>query len=175
LAQWEFAPKVKSGKQLGQSGCFRLSPGVTRWKGAQPGQFRDKSWQRPSNRSYANSCADECAWISRRLRRRRHLLRNKSGRRTELEAERAKLQADVEREIDLIVADMHAQLPRHRTSYIGVAYARYSTEFQHSVSDQIRGILEFAVKNRILVPREHVHFDLATRGCKEAGRQLTSH
>jgi DNA invertase Pin-like site-specific DNA recombinase len=62
---------------------------------------------------------------------------------------------------------MHALLPREKASSIGIAYARYSTEFQHSVGDQIRGILEFAVKNGIFIPRENIFFDLATRGCKE--------
>jgi transposase len=62
---------------------------------------------------------------------------------------------------------MHALLPRHKASAIGIAYARYSTEFQHSIVDQIRAIFEFAVKQMIFIPREHIFFDLAVRGCKE--------
>lgn len=96
-----------------------------------------------------------------RLRRRGH--RNRG----EIDAERTKLQYDVNREIDDVVAEMHAMLPRQQAFSIGAVYARYSTEFQHSIADQVRGIFEFAVKNKIFISREHIFFDLAVRGCKE--------
>lgn len=62
---------------------------------------------------------------------------------------------------------MHALLPQRKAATIGIAYARYSTEFQHSIADQIRGIFEFAVEQRIFIPRDHIFIDLAVRGCKE--------
>jgi DNA invertase Pin-like site-specific DNA recombinase len=62
---------------------------------------------------------------------------------------------------------MHALLPRGKASQIGIAYARYSSEFQHSVGDQVRAIFEFAVSHGIFIPRDLVCFDLAMKGCKE--------
>jgi site-specific DNA recombinase len=62
---------------------------------------------------------------------------------------------------------MHAQFPRHKASATGIAYARYSTDFQHSIGDQIRTIFEEAIKKGIFIPREYVFFDTAVRGCKE--------
>ncbi|MCE9532801.1 MAG: recombinase family protein [Planctomycetes bacterium] len=85
----------------------------------------------------------------------------------EIEAERRRLQEEVEKAIDEVVAEMHASLPRHRAKSVGVAYARYSTEFQHSIGDQIRGIFESAIKLGIFIPREHIFYDLAVPGCKE--------
>src|SRR5208283_64602 len=57
--------------------------------------------------------------------------------------------------------------PRHRAQHIGAVYARYSSRFQQSVADQIRGCLEAAVKQGIFVPRENIFFDLAVRGSKQ--------
>ncbi len=100
-------------------------------------------------------------------RRRSHPQRRGSRRSREIEAERKQLEESVERQIDVLAAEMHAILPRHKASTVGIAYARYSTEFQHSVADQVRGIFEFALKQMIFIPRDHIFFDLAVRGCKE--------
>jgi site-specific DNA recombinase len=59
---------------------------------------------------------------------------------------------------------MHLQVPRTSTSTIGTAYARYSTDFQHSILDQVRGIFEGAAKLGIFIPREHVFFDIGISG-----------
>ncbi len=93
----------------------------------------------------------------------------RGGRRSkqEIDEERRKLREETEQAIDAIVAEMHGILPRHLASSIGVAYARYSTEFQHSIADQIRGIFEAAIKLGIFIPREYVFYDLAISGSKE--------
>jgi len=49
---------------------------------------------------------------------------------------------------------------------VGVIYARYSTDFQHSIGDQIRANFEWAVRNRIFVPRELIFYDVAITGKK---------
>jgi hypothetical protein len=101
-------------------------------------------------------------WPKNRVRVRR-------GRRSkaEVEAERKELQQRVKREIDAIVAEMHELLPLGKAASIGAAYARYSSEFQHSIGDQVRGIFMGAIKLGIFIPRESVCFDLAVPGCKE--------
>ena len=73
----------------------------------------------------------------------------------------------MEREIDVLYAEMHDKMSRADRSVIGIAYARYSTDFQHSVVDQLRAIFEHAIKLGIYIPREYVFFDLGVRGCKE--------
>ena len=53
-----------------------------------------------------------------------------------------------------------------KTDYVGAVYARFSTKFQDSISDQVRKCLEFAQKDGIYVPLENIHYDLATKGMK---------
>jgi hypothetical protein len=95
--------------------------------------------------------------------------RGRRGRRSriEIEAERKTLREQTEKEIDALVAEFHRLLPREEAQAIGVAYARYSSEFQHSIVDQVRGIFEAAVNLGIFIPREMVFYDIAVRGCKE--------
>ncbi len=85
----------------------------------------------------------------------------------EIQRERQELHERTGREIDQIVSQYHAQLPRNRAKAIGAAYARYSTRFQDSIADQIREILEYAVKDGVFVPREMIFFDLAVKGFKK--------
>jgi site-specific DNA recombinase len=70
------------------------------------------------------------------------------------------------REIDAIVAEFHALLPLTAAIAVGIAYARYSSRFQDSIADQIRAIFQYAVANKIFIPREFVFFDMAQRGGK---------
>ncbi len=49
----------------------------------------------------------------------------------------------------------------------GAIYARYSSRYQHSIADQVRGCLQAATQQGIFVPREYVFFDLAVRGAKQ--------
>ena len=70
------------------------------------------------------------------------------------------------REVADIVAECHARLPRRDAVDIGAAYARYSSKYQDSIADQVRTILEDAVKRRVFVPLEFVFYDLGVRGFK---------
>jgi hypothetical protein len=70
------------------------------------------------------------------------------------------------REIRELVAEFHARLPREQAPDIGAIYVRYSTRFQDSVADQVRALLEMALRERVFVPLEFVFFDLAVRGYK---------
>ena len=72
-----------------------------------------------------------------------------------------------QQEMDAIVADFHAQLPREKAQSLGAVYARYSTSFQDSLADQVRSLFEAAVRQRIFIPAENVFFDAAVRGGKE--------
>jgi len=81
-------------------------------------------------------------------------------------AERKRLHEETVAAVDRIAAEAHAKLPRSMAQSIGAIYARFSTLFQDSAVDQIRELYDFAVANKIFVPREYVFFDLGVRGCK---------
>jgi DNA invertase Pin-like site-specific DNA recombinase len=87
-------------------------------------------------------------------------------KRSEILAERRARAVKTAQEIDRLIAEAHAKLPRHLAKTIGAIYARFSTWFQDSAEDQVRTMLEYAVANGIFVPREHVYFDLGVRGHK---------
>src|SRR5262249_59306970 len=77
----------------------------------------------------------------RRPRRRRGGPRS----RDEIETERRRQLEEVWLEIDALLAEAHAKLPRRRAKGFGCIYARFSTRFQHSIADQVRACLEVAV------------------------------
>ena len=83
------------------------------------------------------------------------------------EAERSRHRDQYNLEIDRLVADVHARLPRGQAQDIGAIYARYSSQFQDSISDQVRTLLESALAQQIFVPREFICFDNAVGGAKE--------
>ena len=64
------------------------------------------------------------------------------------------------------MAEFHKKLPHKSAESIGAVYCRYSTRFQDSIGDQVRKIMEDAVRRGIFVPRENVLFDMAVRGYK---------
>jgi site-specific DNA recombinase len=70
------------------------------------------------------------------------------------------------REVEEVYAEYLARFPRDKATVTGVVYARFSTRFQDSIADQVRTVLEHALKLSIFVPREFVFFDLAIRGFK---------
>jgi hypothetical protein len=84
-----------------------------------------------------------------------------------VDAERQKLHDETDREIDAVVAEFYAILPRERARCVGAIYTRYSSRYQHSITDQVRGCLQTAVQQGIHVPREFVFADLAIRGTKQ--------
>src|SRR5262249_29284755 len=87
--------------------------------------------------------------------------------RSEVEEERRQLYELTSREIDLVAAEFDEQIRKAEAATVGAIYARYSSRFQHSISDQVRTLYEAALKQGICVPREYVFFDMAVRGYKE--------
>jgi DNA invertase Pin-like site-specific DNA recombinase len=86
-------------------------------------------------------------------------------RRKDREAERQRLREETERELDALFAEFGWKaLPG---APIALIYARYSTEFQHSVVDQVRACLEEAIRLGLAVARDHVFYDLGVSGYKE--------
>src|SRR5690606_38221823 len=83
-----------------------------------------------------------------------------------IDGERKRLWDRTTQEVDKLVAEHHASMPRSRSKSIGAVYARYSTRFQDSIADQVRAILDEATKLQIHVPRNLVFFDLAVSGVK---------
>lgn len=89
-------------------------------------------------------------------------------RRRDAEARRRDQLEATREEIARIAADYHSRLPRQAAIGIGVIYARFSTRFQDSIADQVRACFEAAVARGLFVPTNHICFDLAVRGAKEA-------
>jgi len=69
-------------------------------------------------------------------------------------------------EIRQIVSEYHMLLPRQEAKAVDAAYARYSSRHQDSVADQIRTIMNDAIRKGIFIPLENVFLDLAVRGVK---------
>ena len=82
------------------------------------------------------------------------------------EAERKRLHDETVAAADRIAAEAHVKLPRSMAQAVGAIYVRFSTLFQDSAADQIRELYDFAIENKIFVPREYVFFDLGVRGYK---------
>ena len=88
----------------------------------------------------------------------------------QITAEKAAFAAEVEQQIDALLEEYHTILPQEKAEAIGAAYLRHSTRFQDSVLDQLRGILDCAVKKGIFIPRTKIYFDLGVSG-KRVNRQ----
>jgi len=149
-------------KEFGPSGHSRSLPVVPGPGGADPGQNRDKSpsrFQPDSVLIFVMICAVALLAMA---------AGNLGSPRPESESERerkAKLKRTWD-EVRELVAEYHGRLPREHAAAIGAAYARYSTRGQDSVVDQIRTILDDALRKKIYIPLEHVFFDLGVRGAK---------
>jgi DNA invertase Pin-like site-specific DNA recombinase len=157
-------------KDLGQSGQNPSFLVATRWEGGRPGQIRDKfgSFSRCDNLTDWPQRREEHWALPLADRRRRWAARPKGSRKPTAASERRRLLLEqVNREIDQLVVDFHALLPRSEAKQTGGIYARYSTEFQHSVLDQVRSLLEYAVREGIFVPRDCIFIDLSEKGGKE--------
>ena len=76
------------------------------------------------------------------------------------------LQARTEKEVQETYQMYLNQVPLERWPTFGAVYARFSTKDQDSASDQVRKCLEFALREKIYVPIENIHYDIATRGSK---------
>ncbi len=147
---------------------FPVVPGCG---GGAPGQNRDKfgPGENPSE-NHDPPVGEDALFLGPtwdRGRRRCHQRRKGPRSRQEAEDERRQLQEATDRDIDQIVAECPALLPRDKAKVIGAVYARYSSRFQHSISDQVRALFEAALKQDIFIPRSHVFYDMAVRGYKE--------
>ena len=150
--------------ELGQSGCSRLLPVISGRGGHQPGQKRD-NFSRPI--FTLESILGVVLILSLAV----GMVRADEGQvrprtKAEIRSERTALYERTSREIDQIVAQFHDKLSRQAANGIGAIYCRYSTRFQDSIGDQVRKIMEEAVRLGIFVPRENILFDLAVRGYK---------
>jgi hypothetical protein len=88
----------------------------------------------------------------------------RSRSRKETQEARKRLHEKTSAAADQIAAEAHVKLPRSAAQSIGAIYVRFSTLFQDSAVDQIRALYDFAVENKIFVPREYVYFDLGVLG-----------
>jgi DNA invertase Pin-like site-specific DNA recombinase len=84
----------------------------------------------------------------------------------EVRREREAQRQETDRALDRLVAEFHAQLPRDRATQSGAAYARFSTRFQHSILDQVRSLMEAAVRMGVFIPRDQIFYDLAVSGTR---------
>jgi site-specific DNA recombinase len=154
---------------LSAAGCSSSFPVVSRCGVTEPGQIRDKSesilgllggWFSALLSAAALAVITPCQG------------NGQPRKRSEILAERRARYEATNREIDRLVADAHSRLPRHLAKTIGAIYVRFSTWMQDSAEDQVRNILEFAIRDGIFVPREFVYFDLAVRGYKNSREGL---
>lgn len=166
--QW-FDLNPLGGQRKPLPGWSRIVPVTPGCGEAGPGQNRDKSSPRPSGRNRPEPAVPTLPYRTRQRVLFWIRLGGRRGRRSrvEVEAERRQRRENTDRELDTLVAEFHRILPRSDAESVGIVYARYSSEFQHSIVDQVRAIFEAAVKLKIFIPREWVYYDIAVRGCKE--------
>ncbi len=177
LAPAHFAHNTRCLRNLGQSGWSPSWPiipdrGVTR-----PGQNRD-------NYSIANIITERTScerlvgptrlgidlFIDRRSLNQPHGQDRRKRPRSKDEIDKAnkELYRKTCAEIDEIHRQYIAKLPANRPAAKAVVYARYSTRFQDSIADQVRSLLDHALRLDIFVPRGLIFFDLAVRGIKKS-------
>lgn len=94
--------------------------------------------------------------------------------RAEIQIDRDAVLEAVTKEIDEIHAAYREEISPRTALSTGAAYARHSTCSQGSAPDQVRGILNEAIKKKVFIPRELVFFDLAERACKDRRPALTA-
>ena len=92
----------------------------------------------------------------------------------EIRREQEKLEKKTKLEIDILVDEFHKELSRSKADSIGAIYARYSTRFQASITDQVRELLRDALARSIFIPRENIFYDLAVKGWKDRRPGLVS-
>ena len=143
-----------------------MFPVVPRCGAWPPGQNRDNSGGHGENRD------NSVPTLPDRHRKRfwfgLPLVRGRRGRRTKAEilADHKAVQENLERDIDALFAEMYGSLSRDWAASIGCAYARYSTDFQHSICDQLRGVFDRAIALGIYIPREYAFYDIGVSGRK---------
>ena len=93
--------------------------------------------------------------------------RKKIGTKDEILRRKEKLYEKCLKEIEGLLDAYYEIMNRKDAESIGALYARYSSRFQDSIADQVRTILEEAVRKKVFIPRENVFFDIAIRGWKD--------
>jgi len=161
---WHFRLKLWLRHGLGQSSQSLLFPVVPHCGVVAPGQIRDRFFDQARLLSGWTSALFSTFVLA-------VVASGPQGdgqprKRSDINAERQARKETTNREIDRLVAEANARLPRHLAKVVGAIYVRFSTWMQDSAEDQVRTILNFAVENGIFVPREHVYFDLGVRGHK---------
>jgi DNA invertase Pin-like site-specific DNA recombinase len=156
-------PKTFQGEDLTESGCLRSFPIITCCGVSRQGQIRDKYW---TAASFGGSILVILSGVTLAavVPGSDPLNRRSAGKTSQVE--RTRLHDSTVAAADRIAAEAHLKLPRTMATTTGAIYVRFSTLFQDSAVDQIRELYEFAVENKIFVPREHVFFDLGVRGYK---------
>jgi hypothetical protein len=150
--------KALVGKELEQSSCYLLVMAMPGHLGDDSGQKLDKSGsspsegERPSRSPSDGKDNPEGLPASRTSRRRRRQLE--------------KAESDAE-EIARLVAEAHKLLPMSKAKLRGLIYARYSSDLQHSVVDQVRELMEFAVANGIFISLDLIFWDSGIPGRKK--------
>jgi len=150
--------KALAVKELEQSSCYLLVLSVSGHLGDDSGQKLDKSesppneGERPSRSPSEGKDTPEALPIPGQSRRRRRQLE--------------KAESDAE-EIGRLVAEAHLLLPMSKAKLRGLIYARYLSDLQHSVVDQVRELLEFAVANGIFVRLDLIFWDSGITGRKK--------
>ena len=160
------------GSRFGAAGSYPSFPVHPRPGGSRPGQNRNNSILRLGVRSghsrHRTANRKEPA-LPVRLPTRRSPAPSRSRLRTraDIEARRKTLGDDTAKEIDAAYAGYRAEIDPHEAAAVGAVYARSSSEFQHSVADQVRSVLDAALAHKVFVPRDLIFFDLAVSGRKE--------
>ena len=159
-----FGAKRFRREDLAQSGWCSSFPVVTGYGVRQPGQIRDKHWAGdPGFGGWILVVLSGVTMVAV-LPGREASDKRAIGKTSE--SERTRLHDETIAAADRIAAEAHSKLPRSKAAAIGAIYVRFSTLFQDSAVDQIRELYQFAVENKIFVPREYVFFDLGVRGYK---------
>ena len=155
----QFDCNVRNGRSLSSSEWRRSFLVVPGHGGGRPGQIRDNfpGESGPSPISFPDQLPFRIPAPRRRGSRRRK----------DIDEERPRLREETEAEIDAVYAELGHLIPRAGAAGVGLIYARYSTDFQHSAADQVRACLEEAVRLRLHVPRDHIFIDLGVSGTKE--------
>ncbi len=178
LRACDFGVKTVHAHNLGQSCQCRSFPVVSGCGGGRPGQILDKSRSQfvaPTAMPLVQS-AGLLPSGAHLFCDRRRLLSTSSSRNERRRGRRSKAEIENERrerwwrtcqEVDEIYEAYSSKLSSRSGQAKGAAYARFSTRFQDSIADQIRTILDHAIKLDVFVPRELIFFDLAVRGFKK--------
>jgi DNA invertase Pin-like site-specific DNA recombinase len=159
-----FWAKAFRREDLSQSGWLPLFPVVTGYGVSQPGQIRDKHWAGDPGFGGWTLIVLSTATVGA-VPSGSDPSDGRAAAKTS-EGRRKQLQAETVAAADRIAAEAHLKLPRSMATAIEAIYVRFSTLFQDSAVDQMRELFDFAVENKIFVPREYVFFDLGVRGHK---------